>query len=114
MADKHSSSRAHSVLGGSHKSKGSKSKNKHHHIEIRHGKSGGHIVTHHFMPGDDGMTPDPEEHVMPDKASLMDHLDQNIPDQSAPMAPPPDAAAVSPASAGAPAPAAAPAPAPGM
>lgn len=113
MAEKHSSSRAHSVLGGHSKAK-SKSKGKHpHHITIRHGKSGGHIVTHHFEPDETGSMPPEEDHVMPDKASLMEHLDQNIPDTPAPMAAPPDAGAAAGPGAGAPPPAAA-APPPGM
>ena len=113
MAEKHSTSRAHSVLGGSHKSKSKGKGKKPHHISIRHGKSGGHIVTHHFEPDASGTAQPDEEHIMPDKAALMDHLDQNIQDQPAPQAPPPDASAqqAPPASAGAP-PAAGPAPAP--
>ena len=102
-----SSSRAHAVLGGSHKSK-SKSGKKPHHISIRHGKSGGHIVTHHFEPDETGASTPDEEHIMPDKAALMDHLDQNIPDNPAPQAPPPDASAAAGPGAGAPPPAAAP------
>jgi hypothetical protein len=94
MAEKsHSgSSRASHVLGGKgkpkSKSKGGKAPHK---ISIRHGKSGGHIVTHHFEPDETGMAQPDEEHIMPDKAALMDHLDQNIPDNPAPQAPAPDA-----------------------
>ena len=114
MAKDSKSSRAHSVLGGSHKSKSKKKGGHPHRIEIRHGKSGGHVVTHHFAPDEDGMTPDSEEHVIPDKASLMDHLDQNIPDQAAPQVQPPDMSSQTPpAPAGGP-PAAGPAPVAGM
>ncbi len=101
-----STSRAHAVLGGSHKSK-SKSGKKPHHISIRHGKSGGHIVTHHFEPDESGVAQPSEDHVMPDKASLMDHIDQNVPDNPAPMSPPPDASAAAGPGAGAPPPPAA-------
>ncbi len=109
MAKSTSSSRAHSVLGGHSKPK---SKGKHpHHITIRHGKSGGHVVTHHFEPDETGSMPPEEEHVMPDKASLMAHLDSNIPDTPAPMAAPPDASAAAGPAAAAAGPAVAP---PGM
>jgi hypothetical protein len=91
MAEKsHAGSRAKSVLGGKGKSK-SKSKGKMpHHMTIRHGKSGGHVVTHHFEPDTDGMSQPDEDHVLPDKASLLDHIDQNTPDVPAPQAPPPE------------------------
>lgn len=91
------STRAHSVLGGSHKSK-SKSKHKGkkpHSIHIRRGKSGGFIATHHHLPDEDGVTPESEDHVVPDMSALHDHMDQMMGDQgAAPVpAPPPDAAA---------------------
>ena len=108
---KESSSRAHSVLGGHSKSKSKSSKGKKpHRMSIRNGKSGGHIVTHHFEPDESGMASPDEEHVMPDKASMMAHIDANTDDNPAPMAPPPDASAAGPG-AGAPPPAA---PPPGM
>ena len=115
MAEKsHSgSSRASHVLGGKgkpkSKSKGGKAPHK---ISIRHGKSGGHIVTHHFEPDETGMAQPDEEHIMPDKAALMQHLDANIPDNPAPQAPAP-APAPDAASAGASA-SIAPQPPPGM
>ena len=107
MAKSASSSRAHAVLGGHGKAK-SKGGKKPNHITIRHGKSGGHVVTHHFEPDESGVMPPEEEHVMPDKAALMAHLDQNIPDQPAPQAAPPDMSQAGPG-AGAPPPAAPPA-----
>jgi len=91
---KNESSRSKAGMGGGKKSS---SKGKHpHEIHIRHGKSGGHIVRHKFAPADDGTTPEDEEHVLPDKAALLAHIDQNVPDQSAQAAPagPPAAAAV--------------------
>ena len=111
------SSRAKSAMsgGGKKKSSSKKSGKKPHEIRIRKGKSGGHIVTHHFQPdADTGAMPEPEEHVMPDQASLLQHIAQNTDDQAAPQASPPDPsmqAGASPAPAG---PAAAPAPQPGM
>ena len=95
MAEKsHSgSSRASHVLGGKGKSKSkSKGGKTPHKISIRHGKSGGHVVTHHFEPDETGVAQPDEEHIMPDKAALMDHIDQNVPDNPAPQAPTPDAA----------------------
>jgi hypothetical protein len=82
--------RAKSGMGGSKKSK-HKSGTKPHRIEIRHGKSGGHIVTHHFQPDENGMAQPSEEHVMPDQASLLDHIAQNTDNQA--VAPSPDASA---------------------
>jgi hypothetical protein len=97
MAEKsHGSSRAKAVLGGKGKSK-SKGGKKPHHLTIRHGKSGGHIVTHHFEPDEDGMAQPDEEHVLPDKSSLLDHIDQNVPDNPAPPPTPEPAPSPAPA-----------------
>ncbi len=92
MAEKsHGSSRASHVLGGKGKSK-SKSNKKHpHRLTISHGKSGGHKVVHSFEPDESGMTPPDEEHIMPDKASLLQHVSDNVPDVPAPQAASPDA-----------------------
>ena len=104
-------SRAEHVMGGKSKKSGKKSGKHPHEIRIRHGKSGGHIVTHHFQPDESGMTPEPEENVLPDKAALLQHISDNVPDQAAPQVEP----AAPPATAPAPAPAAAAAaPPPGM
>src|SRR4051812_30099251 len=84
-------SRGKSAMGGGHKGK-SKGK-KAHRLEIRHGKSGGHVVTHHFPPGDDGQMQDPEEHIMPDKAALLNHIAENTPDDPAQAQAAPAAAA---------------------
>lgn len=96
MAEKtHSgSSRASHVLGGKGKSK-SKSSGKHpHRLTISHGKSGGHKVVHSFLPDESGVAQPDEEHILPDKASLMQHIDANTPDVPAPQAAPaPDAGA---------------------
>ena len=112
--DSHSNSRAHSVLGGSHKSK-SKSKGKGkkpHSMHVKRGKSGGFIVEHHHAPDEMGMTPDSESHVLPDLSSLQSHIADNMSDQGpAPAPAPPDPSAAAGPMAGAP-PAAAPAPAP--
>ena len=90
-------SRAHSVLGGKSKSA---SKGKHpHSIHVRRGKSGGFIVTHHHAPDEDGTTPEPEDHVVPDLDSLQSHMAENMGDQGpapAPTPPPPDAGAAAP------------------
>ena len=114
MSEKsHGSSRASHVLGGKGKSK-SKSKGKMpNRMTIRHGKSGGHIVTHHFEPDDTGVAEPDQDHVLPDKAALMDHIDQNTPDVPAPQAPTPDASAGG-SAAVAPAPVGGAAPPPGM
>ena len=102
MKESHSNSRSKAALGG----KKSKSGKHPHEIRIRHGKNGGHIVTHHFAADENGATPEPEENVLPDKASLMQHIDQNVPDNPAPSAAPPEMAQAGPA--------AGPAPQPGM
>jgi NADH dehydrogenase/NADH:ubiquinone oxidoreductase subunit G len=61
-------SRAAVHLGGSKKKSSSKKRHVHR-MEIRHGASGGHIITHHFKPEEDEngamQTPESEEHVMP-------------------------------------------------
>lgn len=91
MSKSSGSSRASHVLGGKGKSKSSK---KHpHRLTISHGKSGGHKVVHSFAPDENGMTQPDEEHILPDKASLMQHIDDNTPDVPAPQAAPPDASA---------------------
>lgn len=84
MAEKTSHSRAKSALGG-HAHKG-----KPHSIHVRRGKSGGFIATHHHKAEEGGMTPEPEEHVLPDMASVQNNLQQNLGDQPpAPQAAPP-------------------------
>lgn len=113
MAEQHS--RAKSAMSGSSKKKPvKKSGKKPHRIEIRRGHSGGHIVTHHFQPDETGMTPESEDHVMPDQASLLSHIAANTDNQPVPQAPPPDAAAAAGPPAGVAPPAAAAAPPPGM
>ncbi len=103
-------SRAHSVLGGSHKSKGKKGK-KAHSMHIKRGKSGGFIVQHHGAPDENGMTPPLDDpHVVPDMSALQSHIADNMGDQG-PVAPPsPDMSQAGP---GAGAPPAAPAAGPG-
>jgi hypothetical protein len=93
MAEKsHGSSRASHVLGGKGKSKSKSSKKHPHRLTISHGKSGGHKVVHSFEPDESGITQPDEEHIMPDKASLLQHVADNTPDMPAPQAAPPDAA----------------------
>ncbi len=106
MSEKsHGSSRASHVLGGKGKSKSKSSKKHPHRLTISHGKSGGHKVVHSFAPDESGMTQPDEEHILPDKASLMQHIDENTPDVPAPQAaPPPDAASAGASSAVAPPP----------
>ena len=94
MAEKsHTSSRSKAVLGGKGKSKSKGSKHHPHEIRIRKGKSGGHIVTHHELPDDSGVAPEPEEHVMPDQDALLQHIQQNTDNSPAPQASDPNAAA---------------------
>jgi hypothetical protein len=115
MAEKsHASSRSKAVLGGKgkSKSKGGKS-HKPHEIHIRAGKSGGHIVRHTYKPdADTGEMPEEEEHVLPDQASMLQHVADNTDNNPAPQ-PTPEPAAPAPAAAG-PAPAGPQAPPPGM
>ena len=105
---KHSSSRAKATMGS--KKSGKKSGKKPHSMHIKRGKSGGFIVEHHHQADDGDMTPEPEDHVVPDLASLHDHIDQNMGDQE--PAPSPDMSQATPA-AGGPAASPAPTPAPG-
>lgn len=101
-------SRAKHGMGGGKKSS---SKNKHpHETHIRHFKNGGHVVTHHYKNEDGGMEPG-EPDVMADKAALMSHLQDSIPDNGPAQAGPPEPAAAGsaagPSPAGPPEPAAA-------
>ena len=82
------SSRAKSGMGGGKKSSSSKGKHPHE-THIKHFKNGGHVVSHHFPPDEDGSMPEPEEHVMPDKEALLAHLAQAVPDNGAAQTPPP-------------------------
>ena len=77
-------SRAKSMMGGGHSEK-KKSGKKPHSIHIRRGKSGGYIAQHHFKPSGDASDAmqEPEEHVIPDKEALLEHIDQNMGDQGA-------------------------------
>lgn len=108
MAEKHES-RAKTVLGGSHKSEKKNSSHKAgehpHEIHVRSGHSGGFIAKHihkHKM----GEEPrEPEEHVLADKDQMLQHMDENTPDERAapaegaaqPVAEPGGAATPSPA-----------------
>ena len=94
---KNTSSRGKSAMGGSKSKSKQKSGKKPHSIHVRRGKSGGFIAEHHFKASKpDEMTPETEEHVLPDIQSLQDHMAQNMgdqPDQEAEAsAPPPPAA----------------------
>jgi hypothetical protein len=106
---KSSSSRAHSVLGGSHKKSKSKGK-KPHSMHVKRGKSGGFIVTHHHAPDEAGMAPAPDDHVVPDMSALQSHIADNMGDQGPAAPPSPDMSQAGP---GAGAPPAAPAAGPG-
>ncbi len=108
--ESHAGSRAKSVLGGHGKSKSKGSKgHKPHELHIRAGKSGGHIVRHTYKPdADTGEMPEEEEHVLPDQASLLQHVADNTDNNPAPAPTAPDAqAAAGPPAGGAP-------PTPGM
>jgi hypothetical protein len=89
------STRAAIHLGGAKKSSNKKSSSKKRHVhrmEIRHGASGGHIITHHFKPEEDEngnmQTPESEEHIMPPSEGN-EMLAQHVAEH---MAPPPEAA----------------------
>lgn len=92
--ESHGSSRAKAVLGGHGSKSKSKSKGKKpHELHIRAGKSGGHIVRHSFKPdADTGESQEDEEHVLPDQASMLQHVADNTDNNPAP-APAPDPAA---------------------
>lgn len=104
-------SRAKHGMGGGGKKSSSKGKHPHE-THIRHFKNGGHVVTHHFKNEDGSMEPG-EPDVMADKAALMQHLQDTVPDNGPAQAgPPPDAAAAAPPGAPPAAPPAAPPPGP--
>lgn len=96
MAEKHTSTRGKSGMGGGKKSS-KKTGKKAHEMHIKRGKSGGFIATHHF--DNSGKGPDeppdmPEDHVIPDAASLGQHVQDQMGDQGpAPQAPPEQAQA---------------------
>jgi hypothetical protein len=96
MADKEKSSRSRAGMGGGSKKSSSKSGRHPHETHIRHFKNGGHVVTHHYKNEDGGMEPG-EPDVMADKAALMSHLQDSIPDNGPAQAGPPEAAAAGPA-----------------
>jgi hypothetical protein len=78
-------------MGGKSGKKSSKKSGHIHETHIRHYKSGGHEVTHHYKDDAGNITPgDPD--MMADKAALMAHLQNTIPDngsaQAAPTGPP--------------------------
>lgn len=99
---KEESSRAKHGMGG--KKSSSKSGKHPHETHIRHFKNGGHVVTHHYKNDDGGMEPG-EPDVMADKAALMSHLQDTVPDNGpAAAAPPPEEAAAAAPAAGAGAP----------
>jgi len=99
-------SRAKSGMGGKSGKKSSKKSDRIHETHIRHYPRGGHEVTHHYKDDAGNITPgDPD--MMADKAALMAHLQDSIPDNgAAQVAPagPPQAAASSPQQQQAPAP----------
>jgi hypothetical protein len=113
MAEKsHAGSRAKSVLGGKGKSKSKSKGHKPHELHIRPGKSGGHIVRHSFKPdADTGATPEDEEHILPDQASMLQHVADNTDNNPAPPPTPEPVAQPGPSGAST---AVAPQPPPGM
>jgi hypothetical protein len=89
-------SRAKKGMGGGSKKSSSKSGKHPHETHIRHFKNGGHVVTHHYKNEDGGMEPG-EPDVMADKAALMSHLQDTVPDNgAAAAAAPPEVVAQSP------------------
>ena len=93
MAETHSRSK--SGMGGG-KSKGKKSGGRIHTTHIKHFKSGGHAVTHEHEPSGAGDIPEPDEALMGDKASLMQHLQDTVPDNGPAQTTPPQAPPVAP------------------
>ena len=86
MATEHSRSK--SGMGG----KGKKAKGgRIHTTHIKHFKSGGHSVTHEHEPSGAGDIPEPDESLMGDKASLMQHLQDTVPDNGPAQMTPPQA-----------------------
>ena len=88
--------RAMRAMGGSEKKEKGKSDHKVHKMEIRHGASGGYIVTHHQKPKAESMmsgAQEPQEHVIPDAAALQQHVAQNMGDSEPAPAASPDQAA---------------------
>lgn len=80
-------SRAHAGMGGKSGKKSSKKSGHIHETHIRHYKSGGHEVTHHYKDDAGNITPgDPD--MMADKAALMAHLQDTIPDNGSAQAAP--------------------------
>jgi hypothetical protein len=82
-------SRSKSVLGGEHKKKSEKKSSKSHKpdsIHVKKGKSGGYIATHHFhhKPGEEPQ--ESEDHVLPDQQAMLDHMEQNLPEEQGEMA----------------------------
>ncbi len=78
-------SKVSSVLGGSKptkKSGGKKSGGKHKvkRMTIHHAKNGGYIISHDMEnePDETGESSDPEEHIAPNKASLLDHVSEHM------------------------------------
>ena len=94
MADKEKSSRSRAGMGGGGKKSSSKSGKHPHETHIRHFAKGGHVVTHSFK-NDDGSSEPGEPDVMADKAALMSHLQDSVPDNGAAQAAPPEEAAAS-------------------
>jgi hypothetical protein len=102
MKMKNEPSRAKKGMGGGGKKSSSKSGKHPHETHIRHFKNGGHVVTHSYKndkEGGGGMESG-EPDVMADKAALMQHLQDTVPDNGAAQAAPPDASAAGPAAAG--------------
>ena len=92
MATEHSRSKA--GMGGGKKSSTKKSgKGRIHTTHIKHFKNGGHLVTHDHESGGEGEMPEPDENVMADKAALMSHLQDTVPDNGPAQMTPPAAAA---------------------
>lgn len=68
--------RGESAISGK-KSSHKKSSKHVHEMRIRHTANGGYIAAHHPKPGAEG-PPDPEEHGVPDLASLQEHVGQHM------------------------------------
>jgi hypothetical protein len=66
-------------LGGRHTSKRHKNaKPKIHSIHLHKAHSGGYIAVNNHLPDENGITPEPEEHLLPDLDAIRAHIDRHF------------------------------------
>jgi hypothetical protein len=51
-------------------------------MHVRKADSGGFISNHEMLPGEDGVTPPSQEHVIPDVAGLKQHMEDHFGEDS--------------------------------